>query len=158
TVARVSPVFGEPSNVLITGLEPGFTRLTLTDVDGREETYDVVVQMDVEYLRSLLRAGVPKANITIIPAANNTIILEGNVEHAEDIDAILRIAQSVVLSPDRIINRMRVGGVVQVQLDVTVARVSRTEFRRMFFTFQNTGLHHFLGSTLDAIAANAAQT
>lgn len=157
TVARVSPLVDRPNTVLITGLEPGITRITLTDVDNAEESYDVVVQMDVEYLRSLLQRGMPTANIQIIPAANNTIILQGHVARAEDIDAVLRIAQSVVLSPDRIINNVRIGGVVQVQLDVVVARVSRSEFRRLAFAFQNAGLQHFFGSTVGA-ANNATGT
>jgi pilus assembly protein CpaC len=147
-VVRISPIQDRPNEVLINGLEPGIVRITLVDVDGKEETYEIIVQLDVEYLRSLLQRGVPKANIQIIPAANNTIILQGNVEHAEDIDAILRIAQSVVLSPDRIINRLRVGGVVQVQLDVAVARVSRSEFRRMAFAFQEGGFRTFVASTV----------
>ncbi|HXG12415.1 MAG TPA: pilus assembly protein N-terminal domain-containing protein, partial [Gemmataceae bacterium] len=152
-VASVSRIVGDPTRVLITGLQAGATRVTLTDVDGKEETYDIVVQMDpFEYLRTLLQRGVPKANIQVIPGANNTVILQGNVEHAEDIDTILRIAQSVFPSnqtnSDQIINRLRVGGPVQVQLDVTVARVSRSEFRRMAFAFDNKGMQHFFASTL----------
>src|SRR5262245_29690501 len=68
-VARVSPVVDRPAEVNITGLEPGITRITLVDVDGREETYEVIVQMDVEYLRNLLRRGVPTANVQITPGA-----------------------------------------------------------------------------------------
>jgi pilus assembly protein CpaC len=146
-VARVQPVQDRPDMVLITGLQPGITRITLTDVDGAEESYDVVVQFDVEYLKTLLRRAVPTANINPIPAANNTIILTGNVAKGEDIETVLRTAQSVVLGPDRIVNALRVGGVMQVQLCVVVAQVTRSEFRRMAFDFIVSSGPWFGGST-----------
>src|SRR5438067_1163052 len=106
-IARVQPLATDPTTVLITGLEPGITRITLTDVDGAVESLDVVVQFDVEYLRTLLQRAVPTANIQPIPAANNTVILTGNVASAEDVNVILQTAQSVVQGPG-IINAMRV--------------------------------------------------
>src|SRR5262245_51509300 len=95
-VVRVQAIQQDPTSVLLTGLEPGQTRITLTDVNGRQESYDVVVQFDVEYLRSLLQRAVPTATITPIPAANNTILLTGWVAHSEDVDVILRTAASIV--------------------------------------------------------------
>ena len=49
----------------------------------------------------------------------------------------------MVTAPDRVINAMRVGGVIQVQLDCVVAFVSRTELRRMSFDWligENKGI------------------
>src|SRR5947209_8175516 len=43
-VARVQPVQGDPSTVLITGLVPGITRITMTDENKVQETFDVIVQ------------------------------------------------------------------------------------------------------------------
>jgi pilus assembly protein CpaC len=148
TVARVSPVIGDPTSVIITGLEPGISRVVFTGVDGHQETVDVVVQIDVEYLRVLLRRAVPTAFVEPVPAANNTIILTGTVAHAEDVDTILRTAQSVVLGPDRVINALRVGGVQQVQLCVVVARVARSQLRQMGFAFFQNGSGHKFDSTL----------
>ena len=37
-VARVSPLSGDPTTVLLTGLAPGITRITLIGADGRSET------------------------------------------------------------------------------------------------------------------------
>src|SRR6516164_6602946 len=113
-VIRVQPVSDDRSKVLITGLEPGIARVTLTDEDDKVFDFDVVVQFDVEYLRSVLKRAVPTANIVPIPAANNTVILTGTVQRAEDIDVVMRSAQSVVLGPERVINAMRVPGVMQV--------------------------------------------
>jgi pilus assembly protein CpaC len=146
-VVRVSPVIGDPSSVLLTGLEPGISRVTFRDVDGKVEAVDVVVQFDIEYLRSLIRRAVPTAFVEPIPGANSTVVLTGFVTHTEDIDTVVRLTQSVVLGPDRVINAMRVGGVQQVQLCVVVATVVRDEFRRMAFDFLESDEFHFLGST-----------
>ena len=142
-VALVQPVEGDPRTVLITGREAGMTRVTLTAADKTEESYEVHVQFDVEFLRSLLVRAVPTASLQLLPAASGVIIISGTVAHSEDIDIIMRTAQSVVTAPDRVINAMRVGGVIQVQLDCVVAFVSRTELRRMSFDWligENKGI------------------
>ena len=147
-VARVQPVANDPTAVLVTGQEAGVTQLTLTDEKGERETIEVVVQFDVEYIRTLLQRAVPTASIQPIASGSNTIILTGNVAHQEDIDVVMRTAASVLGGPERVINAMRVGGVMQVQLDVAVARVSRTKIRRMAFDFINFGQHHIFASTV----------
>src|SRR5258708_7271604 len=128
-VVRVQAVVDDPKSVLVTGLEAGVTQITLTDDGGARETIEVLVQSDVEYLRSVLRTAAPTANIQPLPAANGAILLTGTVAHAEDVDGIVRAAIAVVGAPERVINMMRVGGVMQVQLDVCVAKVDRTQLR-----------------------------
>jgi pilus assembly protein CpaC len=136
SVARIAPVVTDPAAVLITGLQAGTTRVTLTDVDDKTEVIDIVVQLDVDFLRTLLRRAVPTADIEVVPALNNVLILTGYVCKSEDIDIILRVAQSTVGGgPGNIINALTVGGVMQVQLDVTVAQVNRTEARNQGFNF-----------------------
>jgi pilus assembly protein CpaC len=132
-IARVQAVLGSPEKVSITGVEAGVTHVTLTDEDGKTEEFDVIVQIDVEFLRTQIKRAVPTANVEPIPVSNNTIVLKGVVEHAEDVDTIMGIARGV--AGNQVINRMQVGGVQQVELCVTVAAVSRQEFRRMAFNF-----------------------
>src|SRR5262249_19061476 len=76
--------------------------------------------------------------------SENTLVISGNVAHIEDVDVILRTAQSLGF---QVINSMRVGGVMQVQLDVCVAEVSRSELRRMAFDFIEAGMQHIFAST-----------
>jgi pilus assembly protein CpaC len=76
------------------------------------------------------------------------------VPRAEDIDVVMRAAQSVVLGPDRVINALRVPGVMQVQLCVVVAQVSRSELRRMAFDFLLSDRKFFLGSTVGQAVIN----
>lgn len=154
-IARVTPVEDDPTTIRLTGLQPGTTQLTVTSrADGAlkpiTEVFDIIVELDVALLRNLLARTVPTAAVTPVPGAGNTIIMTGTVAHAEDIDTILGIARSITGGAPgaaQIINAMRVGGVMQVQLDVVVARVSRSELRRFAFgDFGDSGDHHFLSS------------
>jgi pilus assembly protein CpaC len=148
TVLRVGPVYGDPTTVLLTGLEPGVAVVTLVDEANKEENFQIIVQLDVELLRNLFKRAVPTSNIDIIPGANNTVVLNGTVGRADDIEVILNIARSVVLGPDRVINHLRVEGVQQVQLCVVVAAVSRSQFRAIAFNFLESARDFFIGSTV----------
>gem|GEM_PF-344444 len=55
-------------------------------------------------------------------------------------------------SSSKVINALRVAGVQQVQLDVVVAQVSRTEFRQLGFNFLTYNHSSFIGSTLSGLA------
>jgi pilus assembly protein CpaC len=153
TVARTQPVIGEPQSILVTGLEAGVTHLTLTDEDKKVEELDVVVQQDVEFLKTMIRRAVPTANVEPIPISGNTIVLRGTVAHAEDMDTILGIARGV--AGNQIVNQIKVAGVQQVQLCVTVAAVSRSEFRRMAFDWIISGNSANFGSVLGALSLGA---
>jgi len=150
-VARITPIEGDATMIQITGLQPGTTQLTLTSRGDppREkavtEIIRVIVEIDTGLLRNLLQRTVPTATVVPIPAGTS-IILSGTVEKAEDIDTILGIARNT-LGPGAApaINAMRVGGVQMVQLDVVVARVSRSELRRFALgDFGDNGTNHFL--------------
>src|SRR5581483_331483 len=73
TVAVVTPKAGDPRSVLVTGRDAGITRITLTADDNTEETFQVIVQLDVEYLRNILVRTIPTANVRVIPGAGSTI-------------------------------------------------------------------------------------
>jgi pilus assembly protein CpaC len=133
TVARVQALATEPEAILVVGLQAGSTKLTLTDVNGAVESYDVLVQLDIDAIKSVIRLTFPTANVVPIAAGTNTIVLTGNVAHPEDIEPILRVARGVLGSTGQgtteVYNAMNVGGVRQVQLDVTIALVNRSEER-----------------------------
>jgi pilus assembly protein CpaC len=145
-VVSIRVLQGDPTTVLLIGQQPDLIQIELTDVDGKKETYDVLVQLDVAYLRTQLKQAVPTAAVAVTPVSGNTVILGGTVQRAEDIDVILQVARSI--GGINVINAMRVGGVQQVQLDVVIAAVSRSEFRRMVFNFTTDSRHFFLGSTV----------
>jgi Flp pilus assembly secretin CpaC len=55
-----------------------------------------------------------------------------------------------------VINALHVGGVQQIELCVTVARVARSEARSMGFSFLQSGDKHFIGSVLSSPLATVA--
>jgi len=158
TVLRLAPVYGDPTTVLLTGLEPGVALVTLIDEAAKEENFQVIVQLDVELLKNLLKRAVPTANIEVIPGANNTVVLRGSVARAEDSELVTRIAQSILLGPDRVLNGLQVGGVQEVQLCVTVAAVSRDEFRALAFNFLESARDTFYGSSVGQALVNPTTT
>lgn len=147
-VAEVRPG-PDIKTVRVTGRSVGRTRLTLTAVDNSTEDIEITVEIDVEYLRNLLLRVAPQANISVTAVggagALAAIVIEGNVGPVENINLIMRTAESLV-GPNRVINAMRVDGVMQVQLDVVIAQVSRSQARHMAFDFWSSGLHHDISS------------
>jgi pilus assembly protein CpaC len=135
--ARVN-VSPDARSILVTGLVAGTTRVLIVDEVGEEEILDILVQNDVEYLRYILKRTVPTANVEPIPSANNAFILCGTVAKSTDIPILLMAAGSVV-GPGNVVPALRVGGVMQVQLDVVIAQVSRTMLRQMSFNYEGGG-------------------
>lgn len=145
-----------PAYVILRGQQQGTSRLELTDADNGKETYEVVVQTDIDLLRNILKRAVPTANVEVIPFGTG-VILSGNVARAEDVDTILRVAGTVLggaQGGQNVVNALSVGGVHQVQLDVTVARVDRTKGRQRGFNFIVNGGTISTGSILGGLASS----
>lgn len=137
---------GDPTTILVIGQQPEVTRIELEDNEGNKEIYEVIVQADVEYLRTQLRRAIPTANVQVIPTSSNTVILSGTVTHAEDVAVVRGLVQSVGF---KYIDGMRVGGIQQVQLDVVIASVSRSDLRNLTFNFLGSSKYMAGGSTLN---------
>src|SRR3954453_3879136 len=63
-IARIQPVANDPYAVLVVGLTAGSTKVTLTDVDGKSESFDVLVQLDIDAVKSVIKLAFPNANVT----------------------------------------------------------------------------------------------
>jgi pilus assembly protein CpaC len=104
----------------------------------------------------------PTAQVEAITTGPFTITLVGTVAHAEEIEPILRVAQGALFAgiPGAagasttqgnvftVVNAMTVGGVRQVQLDVVIAQVSRSELRNFGVNFTVNGTSVFGGSLI----------
>lgn len=154
-VSRVDAAANDPTSVILTGMAAGSVRLTLRDIDGKEEYFDIIVQLDVTYLKRIIADNVPTAKVDVKPVLNRGLILSGWVAKAEDVDIILRIAAQA-LPGLQVVNAMQVGGVIQVQLDVTVASVSRSEARRRGFSYAINGGTISTGSIMGGLTSTGA--
>jgi pilus assembly protein CpaC len=130
-----------PGYPVLTGLTPGITKLTFSMRDGTKLVFTVVVEMDIEYLRYVIRKTVPTANVDVQPGFGvNTVVLSGYVTSPQDGDIVARLANSAVGgTANNVINAIQIGGVQQVQIDVVVASVDRTALRNRGFDFTIPG-------------------
>ena len=76
----------------------------------------------------------------------------GNIPTDPNAAATTQPAQATPRTSQKVINALRVAGVQQVQLDVVVAQVSRSEFRQLGFNFLSSRNSSFIGSTLNGLA------
>ena len=77
----------------------------------------------------------------------------GNIPTDPNAAATTQPAQATPRTSQKVINALRVAGVQQVQLDVVVAQVSRSEFRQLGFNFLSSRNSSFIASTLTGLAA-----
>src|SRR5262245_37245390 len=54
-IARVQALKDDPESVLVIGLQAGSTKVRLTDTEGKEETIDVIVELDIDAVRTVLK-------------------------------------------------------------------------------------------------------
>ena len=163
-VVKVQALLENPRAVLVTGIGPGSTRIYLTDAKRNTESLEVRVPLDDEADREAkrrdlleqIRRAVPTANVDVVASGNGTVILTGTVASADSAQVIMELARGVFGLGANIINAMRVGGVQQVQLDVVVAFVNRSEARNVAFSFIRTGQQSFLSSTVGGAGVLAA--
>ena len=131
--ARPDPT--RPGSFFLTGRVAGTSKLSLIMKDKPRRDFDVVIETDLNLLRNLIRRTVPTANVEVTHGLGNTVILSGYVTSPQDSDIILRLAISQIGAVNNVINATQIGGVQQVQIDVVVASVDRTELRSRGFDF-----------------------
>jgi pilus assembly protein CpaC len=152
-VINIRPIQGDPTKVMLIGQAADTTKLELIDEDNKTETYEVVVQRDVENLKVQLRRAVPTGNILVTPISDGAVLLTGTLSRAADTTVVDQVVAALGF---RAINQLNVGGVQQVQLDVVVAIVSRSEFRRMAFDFLVNSSNFYFSSTGSGAAVTPA--
>ena len=121
-------------------------------MDGKTESFDIIVQADIEFLRIQLKRLVPSGNINPVPISNTVVILRGTVNHIGDVERATGTA-ATAMPGVQVLSDLRVVGVQQVQLCVTVAQVSRNEMRSMAFDFLADSKNFFFGSTVGGAVA-----
>jgi pilus assembly protein CpaC len=148
-VCRVQSIIQNPNAVLITGLAPGTSRVTFKDGNNVTEMIDISVTTEDEILRAQLRREfldqmsktVPGARLDVIINSKTTII----TGVAPDANAVRivgeaarntfggNVVMAVVLpGQEPVVNVPRVQ---QVELEVLVATVNRSETRKLAVNF-----------------------
>lgn len=156
SVLRVAKT-DDPNAQLLTGLNPGLTRITVVLNDDSTAEFEVLVQPDYDLLRRVIQAAVPTASVNVVPGVGNSIVLTGYVNKPEDAATVVRIAQGgggtggaaaagggggaagAPAAGVTVIDAIQVGGPQHVQIEVVIAQVDRTELRQRGADFSING-------------------
>jgi pilus assembly protein CpaC len=124
-------VLSTPRRIYVMGLSAGQTDAVFVDGNGRQILrLDIRVDQDVSALGQTLSRVLPGSSVRV-EAVNESLILSGEVASAADADKAVRIAQSFVGSPERVINMLSVADSEQVMLKVRVVEVNRTVIKQL---------------------------
>jgi pilus assembly protein CpaC len=124
----------------------GVVQVTLEGQNGKYATFIIRIAPSLDYLRVLLRQQFPLANVRLSAAGDNILIVDGTVEAPGDADAILTFLEGFVeRGVGRVINRIKVTGVMQVQLQVCIAKVDRNASRQLGVNLLRSELSNFEG-------------
>ncbi|WP_246728996.1 type II and III secretion system protein family protein [Methylosinus sp. RM1] len=134
----------------IMGAETGQTTIFAIDRAGRQiANLEISIGRDVGELGPLLRAALPKSNITA-RTVNDTIILTGTVESAAEAQRAVDIAKGFAArsassqgngagGEGLVVNALTINTQDQVMLKVTVAEVQRRVIKQLGVSAQSAG-------------------
>jgi pilus assembly protein CpaC len=162
---RLDPT--SPKQLILRGDTPGLTRVTVLTSDNRRVAFDVVVEVDYEQLRNIIKRTLPTASVDIVPGVGQSVILTGFVNKPEDASLVERIATAALQSQvpagaggagaaaapqaGQVINAIQIGGNQHVQIDMVVASVNRSELRTRAFDFTVNGTTAQFNSVLSGL-------
>ena len=87
-VLKATPV--SPEEILISGLKPGLSTLTVSDSDHNLHVVNVHVTVDVRKLQQALRTHYPESTVSV-HALQTGVVLNGEVARTADINNIMLI-------------------------------------------------------------------
>ena len=116
------------NEILVTGLKPGISTVTVSDADKNLQTITVEVAVDVRPLERAFVAHFPDSQIRV-NALQTSVILKGNVARADQVQNILAVARDYF--PTNVINELQVNGSQNIAIKVKVYEVSRSKLRQL---------------------------
>lgn len=114
--------------IMVSGLRPGFTSLTVSDASNQLHTINLIVEIDTRPVELALRRNFPDSNIQV-NALQTGIVLRGEVARPEQIEVARMVAQDYFSS--NVISLLQVQGAQNIAIQVKVYEVSRTKLRRL---------------------------
>ncbi len=141
----------KPTNsIQVVGRKLGLVELTLIGERGVKK-YSVRITPTVLLIEALIARQFPLSTVEVTAAGDRMLVLGGSVESPADVDGILQLVKSFVGNQGEVVNGIQVSGVMQVQLEVVIARIDRAELRRLGLNFQYAGTGGYAGSSIGNI-------
>lgn len=123
------------------GKKPGVTNMMLWQGESIVAVYDIEVKFDTTRLKQALYESLPGEENITVTAANDTITLQGRVSSQEKMTTAIALAESFLPKGETdddetgVVNRLSVGGIHQVMLEVRVVEMSKTTAKRLGINF-----------------------
>ncbi len=114
--------------------------------------YKLLIRPSVTLIQGLIARQFPLSNVQVTAAGDHVLILQGEVETPHEAEAIVSLVQEFVGSKGRVLNSIKLAGVMQVQLEVVIARVDRSGLRRLGINFQYAGQNGFAGNQVGGLS------
>ena len=134
------------NEILITGLKPGISTVTVSDTNKNLQMITVEVTVDVRKLERAFAAHFPESQIKV-DALNTSVILKGYVARADQMQNILAVARDYF--PANVINELQINGSQNIAIKVKVYEVSRSKLRQLGVDWS------FLGTDIGIVSSVA---
>ena len=146
-VAEVDITLLSPTELFILGKTPGAMNVVLQSADGHCRVKDITVTIDQSALQAKLAELMPEETGIRVRAAENSIVLLGNVSDAVALDQVMTLVAAYG-NGKQAINLMRINSPQQVMLEVKIAEVSKTELDKLGLDFSR------LSSSADGLTSS----
>jgi pilus assembly protein CpaC len=114
-----------PTDLFFLGRKTGSMNVVLQSAEGRCVVKDIVVTIDPTTLQGKLAELMPDESGVRVRAAEDAIVLTGNVSNAVALDQVVTLA-STYGDGRKVVNFLSVSSPQQVMLEVKIAEVSKT--------------------------------
>ncbi len=149
--SRTDGMLSKPADsIRVVGRKLGEVELTLIGERGVKK-YRLKITPSVAQIEALIARQFPLSSVEVTAAGDHMLVVDGSVESPGEVEEILQLVQDFVGRQGKVINGIKVAGVMQVQLEVVIARVDRSELRRLGLNFEYAGKNAFAGSQLGSI-------
>ncbi len=132
--------------ILVNALKPGGTNIIVWYPDETTRTFDVIVYIPgslINQIKKELKRLIPEAAKVKVSAGREGVILTGEVDSQETLQAVLTLVSGY---SSAIVNLISLRGSQQVQLEVKIAEVSRSNMKKLglgFLTNNDWGIGVF---------------
>ncbi|PQP02228.1 type II and III secretion system protein [Massilia phosphatilytica] len=150
-VSEVRITLLSPNELFVLGRKSGAMNVILQDTDGRCHVKDIVVTVDPEALQGILADLLPGERGIVVRAAENSLVLTGEVSDILALDQVLALAASYG-DGKKVVNLLHVAGAQQVMLEVKIAEVSKTLLDKLGSSVGMSRSRHNGGDTFSLLS------
>lgn len=125
-VIQATPI--STDEIMITGLKPGISTLTISDAHRKLQTININVVVDTRPVQQALAKHFPDSQIRV-DALQTGIIVSGFVARPDQVENAMLVARDYF--PTNAIDQLRVQGTQNIAIKVKIFEVSRSKLRQL---------------------------